>query len=169
MQDNIFKLLTTSQAAQRLGLSVSTLCKWRLTGDGPTFVKLGASVRYNALARRVLIEGAWTYRMQARVSGKLHDQLERLPQVVRDIAWKAQVRLCARYSRLAATGKAKVGVTTAIAREMVGFLWAIARQAQARSRSLIQLCKQTGVQGWRQGAVGSPRACYKPAFPALAF
>ena len=57
----------------------------------------------NALARRVLIEGAWTYRMQARVSRKLHDRLEGLPQMVRDIAWKAQVRLCARYRRLAAT------------------------------------------------------------------
>jgi transposase len=87
----------------------------------------------NALARRVLIEGAWTYRMQARVSRKLHDRLEGLPQIVRDIAWKAQVRLCARYRRLAATGKPKVVVTTAIAREIAGFLWAIARQTQIGS------------------------------------
>jgi transposase len=85
----------------------------------------------NALARRVSIEGAWTCRMQARVSRKPYDWLERLPQAVCDVAWKAQVRLCARYRRLAATGKAKVVVTTAVAREMVGFLWAIARQAQA--------------------------------------
>jgi transposase len=87
----------------------------------------------NALARHVLIEGAWTYRMQARVSRKLHDRLDGLPQTVRDIAWKAQVRLCARYRRLTATGKAKVIVTTAIAREMVGFLWAIACQTQVGS------------------------------------
>ena len=52
--------------------------------------------------------------MQARVSRKLHDRLEGLPQIVRDIAWKAQVRLCARYRRLAATGKPKVVATTAI-------------------------------------------------------
>lgn len=84
----------------------------------------------NALARRALIEGAWTYRMQARVSRKLNDRNERLPQAIRDIAWKAQVRLCARYRRLSARGKPKVIVTTAIAREMVGFLWAIARQVQ---------------------------------------
>lgn len=84
----------------------------------------------NALARRALIEGAWTYRMQARVSRKLHDRNERLPQAIRDIAWKAQVRLCARYRRLSAAGKPKVIVTTAIAREMVGFLWAITRQVQ---------------------------------------
>ena len=68
--------------------------------------------------------------MSARVSRKLHDRLEPLPAAIRDIAWKAQVRLCARYRRLAATGKPKVVVTTAIAREMVGFIWAIARIAQ---------------------------------------
>jgi transposase len=84
----------------------------------------------NALARRVLIEGAWTYRMSARVSRKLHDRGEGLPAAVRDIAWKAQLRLCARYRRLAAAGRPKVVVTTAIAREMVGFIWAIARLAQ---------------------------------------
>lgn len=84
----------------------------------------------NALARRVLIEGAWTYRMSARVSRKIHDRLEQVSQQIRDIAWKAQVRLCARYRRLTAAGKPKVVVTTAIAREMVGFIWAIARIAQ---------------------------------------
>ena len=84
----------------------------------------------NALARRVLIEGAWTYRMPARVSRKLHDRLEPLPAAIRDIAWKGQIRLCARYRRLAAAGKPKVVVTTAIAREMTGFIWAIAQIAQ---------------------------------------
>jgi len=83
----------------------------------------------NSLARRVLIEGAWTYRMPARVSRKLHDRLEPLPAAIRDIAWKAQIRLCARYRRLAAAGKPKVVVTTAIAREMTGFIWAIAQIA----------------------------------------
>jgi transposase len=86
----------------------------------------------NALARRVLIEGAWTYRMSARVSRKINHRLEPLSAEIRDIAWKAQVRLCARYRRLAASGKPKVVVTTAIAREMVGFIWAIARIAQPK-------------------------------------
>jgi transposase len=84
----------------------------------------------NVLARRVLIEGAWTYRMSARISRKLHDRNEALPVPIRDIAWKAPLRLCTRYRRLIAAGKAKVVVTTAIARQMVGFIWAIARIAQ---------------------------------------
>ena len=68
--------------------------------------------------------------MTARVSRKLLDSLEPLSAVIRNIAWKAQVRLCARYRRLAAAGKPKVVITTAIAREMVGFIWAIACIAQ---------------------------------------
>jgi transposase len=46
---------------------------------------------------------------------------------VRDIAWKGQLRMCQRYRRLMAAGKPKVVATTAIAREMAGFIWAIAR------------------------------------------
>jgi hypothetical protein len=53
---------------------------------------------------------------------------ENQPKPIRDIAWKGQVRLCARYRRLARTGKPANVVTTAIARELAGFVWAIARQ-----------------------------------------
>ena len=55
-------------------------------------------------------------------------RLEGLPKAVRDIAWKAQVRLCARYRRLSATGKKPPVVVAAIAREMAAFLWAIGRE-----------------------------------------
>jgi len=100
------------------------------TGD--SLRRGGITKAGNNQARRALIEGAWTYRMQARISRKLHDRIEGLPQGIRDIAWKAQVRLCARYRRLVAAGKKTVIVTTAIAREMIGFIWAIARQLQAQ-------------------------------------
>jgi hypothetical protein len=65
--------------------------------SGSTIRRAGITKAGNALARRVLIEGAWTYRMSARVSRKLHDRLEPLSAAIRDIAWKAHVRLCARY------------------------------------------------------------------------
>ncbi len=84
----------------------------------------------NSHARRVLVEGAWTYRMQARVSPVLQARLDGLPREVREIGWKAQVRLCARYRRLAAKGKPKNLVTTAIAREMAAFAWAIAQRVE---------------------------------------
>src|SRR5438046_7739329 len=98
--------------------------------SGNTIRRGGITKAGNTLARRVLIEGAWTYRMNARVSRKLHDRLEPLSTEIRDIAWKAQVRLCARYRRLAALGKPKVVITTATAREIVGFIRAIACIAQ---------------------------------------
>jgi transposase len=71
--------------------------------------------------------------MQARVSRKMLDRIDGLPQTIRDTAWKAQVRLCARYRRLVAKGKRAVVVITAIAREMIGFIWAIARQVQLQT------------------------------------
>lgn len=103
-------------------------------GLTPSEHSSGASVRRggitkagSGLARRALVEGAWSYRMQARVRVKLLARLEALPQVVGDIAWKGQLRMCQRYRHLVAAGKAKVVVVTAIAREMLGFDWAIAR------------------------------------------
>lgn len=98
--------------------------------SGSTVRRGGITKAGSGLARRTLIEGAWTYRMQPRVSRKLHDRLEGLPREIRDIAWKGQLRMCGRYRKLLAAGKPKVVVITAIAREMVGFIWDIARKVQ---------------------------------------
>jgi len=57
-----------------------------------------------------------------------------LPKVVCDIAWKAQLRLTARFRRLVARGKAKPKVATAIARELTGFIWAIAQEVSPASQ-----------------------------------
>jgi transposase len=101
----------------------------------PSEYSSGASVRRggltkagNSAARRVLIEAAWTYRFPARVSRELLLRQEEQPKPIREIAWKAQLRLCARYRKLARTGKPANVVTAAIAREMAGFIWAIARR-----------------------------------------
>src|SRR3954447_9437092 len=84
----------------------------------------------NGRARRVLVEGAWSYRFPARVTGELQARLEGVPDGARAVAWKAQLRLCARYRRLVAAGKNANLVTTAIAREMAAFAWAIACRVQ---------------------------------------
>jgi transposase len=86
----------------------------------------------NTRVRRGLIEGAWTYRFPVRMSRLLQERQEGVPEIVRAIAWKAQLRLCARYRRLMAAGKRQTVVTTAIAREMAAFLWAIGREVQPR-------------------------------------
>jgi transposase len=87
----------------------------------------------NGRARRVLVEGAWSYRFPARVTGPIQARLEGVPDAARAIAWKAQLRLCARFRRLVAAGKDANLVTTAVAREMAAFAWAIACQAQPKA------------------------------------
>jgi transposase len=82
----------------------------------------------NTHARRALVEGAWAYRYPAKVSRHLQLRLEHQPKMIQDISWKAQVRLCKRYRRLVSRGKHANVVTVAIARELVGFMWAIAKQ-----------------------------------------
>jgi transposase len=76
----------------------------------------------------MLIEAAWSYRFPARISREQLIRQEQLPKSIRDTAWKAQERLCGRYRKLTKAGKPATTVTTAIARELAGFVWAIARQ-----------------------------------------
>jgi transposase len=82
----------------------------------------------NTHARKAVVEGAWAYRYPAKVSRHLQLRLEKQPKMIQDLSWKAQVRLCTRYRRLVSRGKHANVVTVAIARELVGFMWAIATQ-----------------------------------------
>jgi len=95
---------------------------------GESVRRAGLTLAGNRRARRALIEGAWAYRHPARVTETIRKRLDGLPKAVRDIAWKAQTRLCNRYRRLSATGKLLPVVVAAIAREMAAFLWAIGQQ-----------------------------------------
>ncbi len=79
----------------------------------------------NAHLRRIVVEAAWAYRHRPAVGGALRVRQEGLSEDVKEIAWKAQHRLHQRYRRLAAKGKVKQQVVTAVARELLGFIWAI--------------------------------------------
>lgn len=90
--------------------------------------RLGAITKTgNGRARRALIEGAWAYRHPAKVSEHLQRRIGTLPKPIQDIGWKAQVRLCKRFRRLVARGKHPNVAVTAIARELIAFMWAIAK------------------------------------------
>jgi transposase len=102
----------------------------RERSTGATVRRAGLTLAGNRRARRVLVEAAWSYRHPARVSQTLQARLEGLPKTIRDIAWKAQLRLCGRYRRLASAGKKLPVVIAAVAREMAAFLWAIGRQVE---------------------------------------
>ena len=110
-----------------------------LSGLNPSEHSSGATIRRgsitktgNALARTCLVEAAWTYRFPARVTQIIRDRLKALPEPIRNVAWKAQVRLWARYRKLIAAGKPAPKVVVAIARELVGFIWAIARMVEPK-------------------------------------
>jgi hypothetical protein len=77
-------------------------------------------------ARTLLIEAAHCYRFPARIARHKLAAVDAVPEAVRVIAWKAQTRLCQRYRRMMAKGKPRQVVVTAIARELAGFVWAIA-------------------------------------------
>jgi transposase len=82
----------------------------------------------NRRARRMLVECAWSYQHAPRVGQKKQYKVAAAPRVVREIAWKAQCRLHARYRALIRRGKLKTVAITAVARELVGFIWAINRE-----------------------------------------
>jgi transposase len=94
--------------------------------SGPHRRQGGITKTGNGHVRRVLIESGWCYRFPARKTAHLQRQAEKCSDEVQAIAWKAQKRLCGRYAHLLGRGKLKVQVCTAVARELVGFIWAIA-------------------------------------------
>src|SRR5919206_4934869 len=113
---------TPRELMQFLGLTPSEYSSGAQRRQG-SITKAG-----NTHARRVLVEGAWAYRYPAKVSRHLQLRLETQPKIIQDISGKAQVRLCKRSRRLIARGKHANIVTVAIARELAGFMWAIARE-----------------------------------------
>ena len=88
----------------------------------------------NSHARRALVEAAWSYRFPARIPRPLQVRSEAQPRALREIAWRAQLRLCQRYRRLRARGLHHNKICIAIARELVGFIWDLARHVGAQAR-----------------------------------
>lgn len=84
----------------------------------------------NAHLRRVLVEAAWCYRHRPHVWGALKKRQEGVAEDVKEIAWKAQHRLYKRYWHLASGGKLHPKVIVGIARELLGFVWAIGVTAE---------------------------------------
>jgi transposase len=116
------------ESPRRLMAYLGLVPSERSTGDA---VRRGGITKAgNGRVRHLLVESAWTYRHPPRVGAKKLAQLERVPPKVREIAWKAQSRLTARCRALAARGKRLTVVCTAIARELAGFMWAVARESR---------------------------------------
>ncbi len=104
--------------------------------SGKRIRKGGITKSGNAHLRRIVVESAWCYRHLPRVGEKLRKRHEGIPMEITEIAWKAQNRLHKRYMKLMNAGKDQRKVMTAVARELLGFIWAIGIKAEAMA------CKQ---------------------------
>jgi transposase len=90
----------------------------------------------NAHLRRVLVEAAWAYQHRPNVTGFLlrRQKTLALSDDIKQIAWKAQYRLHKRYKAFAARGKNKNQIVTALGRELLGFIWAIATTTEEKQK-----------------------------------
>ena len=84
----------------------------------------------NAHLRRVLLEAAWTYRHRPKLCGNQKKRQQGVSEEIKTISWKAQQRLHSRFWRLTSKGKIPGKAITAVARELVGFIWAVGTQAE---------------------------------------
>jgi transposase len=129
---DLSRFRTPRQLMAYLGLVPSEQSTGDTVSRGP-ITKAG-----NRRARRLLIESAWAYRHPPRVSKDKQAKVAAAPPAVREIAWKAQHRLYARYRALTRKGKLKTVAITAMARELAAFIWAVSRAVANTSRAEAQ-------------------------------
>jgi len=91
----------------------------------------------NAHLRRIAVEAAWSYRLRPGIGPRLRKRQENVPEEIKEIAWKAQIRLTKRYARLAAAGKDQRKIVTAVGRELLGFIWAIGIKAESAAMQKV--------------------------------
>jgi transposase len=115
---------TPKQFMSYLGLVPSERSSGELRRQGK-ITKTG-----NTHARRLLIESSWSYRYQPAVRDRLKRRLDGQPGSIQAISWKAQQRLHKKYFRLLSRGKASNTAIAAVARELAGFIWAIAQEVE---------------------------------------
>lgn len=90
----------------------------------------------NAHLRRVVVEAAWHYQHAPALSRRLLRRQKGLDDEVKEIAWKAQCRLSARFRKLTGKGKPRQKAVTAVARELLGFIWSIGTHIERKQRAL---------------------------------
>lgn len=88
----------------------------------------------NAHLRRVLVESAWSYRYSPAVKRKMRERVTGLPPEIQTIAWNAQHRLHRKFKSMLHKGKHKGTLVAAIARELAGFVWSIAKELESNQQ-----------------------------------
>jgi transposase len=116
------QLARFARARQLMGYSGAVASEH---SSGPRIRRGGITKTGNAHLRRIVVEAAWAYRHRPAIGSTLRQRQQGQSEPVKAMAWKAQERLHRRYRLLTARGKAPQQVVTAVARELLGFIWAI--------------------------------------------
>jgi transposase len=128
-------LSRSARPRQSMGYSGAVSREWSSGGQ----VHRGAITKAgNAHVRRIVVEAAWAYRHRPAIGPALRKRQQGLSEPVKEIAWKAQHRLHQRYQRLLHKGKPKPKPLTAVARELLGFIWAIGVEVEGQRRQAGQ-------------------------------
>jgi transposase len=122
-----------SRFARPTGLMSYTGVVSRERSTGESVRRGGITKTGNRHLRRVIVEAGWAYQHRPAITGELKRRQQGLSDEVKAMAWKAQLRLCARYRKLAAKGKPSQKVVTAVARELLGFIWAIGSHVERQA------------------------------------
>jgi transposase len=84
----------------------------------------------NGHLRRVITEAAWAYRYRPAIGPELRSRQQCLSPAIRELSWKAQHRLHSRYTKLVLAGKHRNVAVIAVARELLGFIWAVGKEVE---------------------------------------
>jgi len=98
--------------------------------SGATIRQRGITKTGNSGLRSLIYEAAWSYKTTPKIGAHMVLKAPDVSQAIKDIAWKAQLRLNKRYKKLVSQGKKSQVAITAVARELVGFMWAIANEVK---------------------------------------
>lgn len=114
------------ESAQQLMAYVGLVPSEHSSGDSRRQGRITRTGNDNV--RWVAVEAGWSYRFTPKMSRDIRKRNEAVTPEVKRIAWKAQQRLHRKYVGLLVRGKNKQQAVTAVARELLGFMWAISRQ-----------------------------------------
>jgi transposase len=101
------------------------------SSSGGKIHRRGITKTGNAHLRRILVESAWSYRYGKLAGRVLQKRRKDCPGVILKIARRAQDRLSLKYSKMLQRNKPAQKVAVAVARELAGFVWAIAKETAA--------------------------------------
>jgi transposase len=124
-----------AHARQLMGYAGVVSCEH---SSGPSIRRGSISKAGNAHLRRIVIEAAWNYRHRPSLGPTLRCRQNGQSEAVKAIAWRAQHRLHQRYRALLARGKSKPKIIIAIARELLGFVWAIGCELERQNQEVRQ-------------------------------